>query len=182
MPQSLARLLVHLVFSTKNRVPFLQSLHLRSEVHAYLTSTLRGLDCEPVQVGGMADHVHLLFGLARTICFADLVKHLKTSSTKMIRQKGHHGFSWQTGYGAFTKSFPISDLRGWSTTKCEGNLLASRGDRSEDIPGEDHAPKSGKARRSQANAGRSALLLAAPAFLLERPASTGGGERQYRPR
>jgi REP element-mobilizing transposase RayT len=52
----------------------------------------------------MADHVHLLFGLARTICFADLVKHLKTSSTKMIREKGHHGFSWQTGYGAFSVS------------------------------------------------------------------------------
>ena len=82
MPQSLARLLVHLVFSTKNRVPLLQSAQLRSEVHAYLTATLQGQDCEPVQVGGVADHVHLLFGLSRTISLADLVKNLKTSSTK----------------------------------------------------------------------------------------------------
>jgi REP-associated tyrosine transposase len=104
MPQSLARLLVHLVFSTKSRIPFLQSLPLRSEVHAYLTATLQGLDCEPVQVGGVADHVHLLFSLARTISLADLVRHLKTSSTKMMREKGRGDFSWQTGYGAFSVS------------------------------------------------------------------------------
>ena len=81
---------------------FLQSPQIRSEVHAYLTSTLRGLDCEPVQVGGVADHVHLLFGLSRTISLAELVKDLKTSSTKMMRDKGHRDFSWQTGYGAFS--------------------------------------------------------------------------------
>jgi REP element-mobilizing transposase RayT len=104
MPQSLARLLVHLVFSTKNRVPFLQTSELRSEAHAYLTSTLRGLDCEPVQVGGVADHVHLLFGLSRTISLAELVKDLKTSSTKAVRDKGHRDYSWQTGYGAFSVS------------------------------------------------------------------------------
>jgi putative transposase len=68
------------------------------------TSTLRGLDCEPVQVGGVADHVHLLFGLSRTISLAELVKDLKTSSTKMMRDKGHRDFSWQTGYGAFSVS------------------------------------------------------------------------------
>jgi REP element-mobilizing transposase RayT len=89
MPQSLARLLVHLVFSTKNRIAFLQAPELRAEVHAYLTATLQGQDCEPVQVGGVADHVHLLFGLSRTISLADLVKNLKTSSTKMMREKGH---------------------------------------------------------------------------------------------
>jgi len=77
---------------------------IRSEVHAYLTATLRGLDCEPVQVGGVADHVHLLFGLSRTISLAELVKDLKTSSTKMMRKKDHGGFSWQTGYGAFSLS------------------------------------------------------------------------------
>jgi len=104
MPQSLARLLVHLVFSTKNRVPFLQSLDLRSEVHAYLTATLQGQDCESLQVGGVADHVHLLVGLSRTISLAELVKQVKTSSTKIIREKGHGDFGWQTGYGAFSVS------------------------------------------------------------------------------
>ena len=74
MSQSLARLLVHLVFSTKNRVAFLQPQQLRSEVHAYVTATLRALNCEPVQVGGVSDHVHLLFGLSRTVSLADVVK------------------------------------------------------------------------------------------------------------
>jgi putative transposase len=104
MSQSLARLLVHLVFSTKNRVPFLQSPGLRSEMHAYLTATLQGLDCKAVQVGGVADHVHLLFALSRTTSLADVVKQLKTSSTKMMKEKGHRDFCWQTGYGAFSVS------------------------------------------------------------------------------
>jgi REP-associated tyrosine transposase len=60
MPQSLALVLVHIIFSTKNRMAFLQSAELRSEVHAYSTGTLRGLQCEPLQVGGMEDHVHSL--------------------------------------------------------------------------------------------------------------------------
>ena len=55
-----------------------------------------------MQVGGVADHVHLLFGLSRTISLAELVKDLKTSSTKMMRDKVHRDFSWQTGYGAFS--------------------------------------------------------------------------------
>jgi hypothetical protein len=82
----------------------------------------------------------------------------------------------QSGYSAFTKSFPINDLWGWSMTKCEGNLLASRRD-----PGGDHAPKPRISRRSLPNAGRGALLLATPAFLLERSASAGCGERPYGP-
>jgi putative transposase len=52
----------------------------------------------------VADHVHLLFGLSRTISLANLVKDLKTSSTKMMREKGYRDFSWQTGYGAFSVS------------------------------------------------------------------------------
>jgi REP element-mobilizing transposase RayT len=83
---------------------FLQSPELRSEVHAYLTGTLRGLHCEPLQVGGMPDHVHILSGLSRTSSLAELVKNLKTSSTMAIKAKGHSHFSWQSGYGAFSVS------------------------------------------------------------------------------
>jgi hypothetical protein len=60
MSQSLAHVLVHIIFSTKNRVSFLQSPDLRSEVHAYLVGTLRALDCQSLRVGGVADHVHIL--------------------------------------------------------------------------------------------------------------------------
>ena len=104
MPQSLALVLVHIIFSTKNRIAFLQSPDFRSEVHAYLTATLRGLGCEALQVGGVGDHVHILAALSRRISLAELVKSLKTSSTKIVKDKGHSHFGWQTGYGAFSVS------------------------------------------------------------------------------
>jgi putative transposase len=55
MAQSLALVLVHIIFSTKNRSPFLQSTEVRSQAHAYLTATLRALDCAPLEVGRVAD-------------------------------------------------------------------------------------------------------------------------------
>jgi REP-associated tyrosine transposase len=99
MSQSLVLVLVHIIFSTKNRIAVLQSAELRSEVHAYLTGTLRGLQCEPLGVGGMEDHVHILAGLSRTTSLAELIKKLKTSSTMTTKAKGHSHFSWQSGYG-----------------------------------------------------------------------------------
>ena len=94
MAQSLALVLVHIIFSTKNRSPFLQSTEVRSQAHAYLTGTLRALDCAPLEVGGVADHVHILCGLSRKISLAELVK---TSSSKILKGKVHD-FSWQNGY------------------------------------------------------------------------------------
>src|ERR1700737_3141982 len=65
MGQSLALVLVHIIFSTKNRSPLLPSTEVRSQAHAYLTGTLRALDCAPLEVGGVADHVHILCGLSQ---------------------------------------------------------------------------------------------------------------------
>jgi putative transposase len=104
MSQSLALVLVHIIFSTKNRSPFLRSTELRSEVHAYLMGTFRGLDCTGLQIGGVEDHVHILCGLSRRLSLSELVKNLKTSSSRMAKDKGHKDFSWQTGYGAFSVS------------------------------------------------------------------------------
>ena len=104
MSQSLALVLVHVIFSTKNRMPFFQSTELRSELHAYLTATLRGLECEPLVVGGVEDHVHILCRLSRKISLADLVQNLKTSSTRILKGKGQPDFGWQAGYGAFSVS------------------------------------------------------------------------------
>jgi putative transposase len=104
MPQSLSHVLVHIIFSTKNRAAFLQSPDLRSEVHAYLVGTLRALDCEPFRVGGVGDHIHILTALSRKTSLAELVKNLKTSSTKMVSNKVQNNFGWQTGYGAFSVS------------------------------------------------------------------------------
>jgi putative transposase len=104
MAHSFAHVLVHIIFSTKNRIAFLQSQNLRSEVHAYLVGTLRALESESLRVGGIADHVHILAALSRKTSLADLVQKLKTSSAKIVREKGHRDFSWQSGYGVFSVS------------------------------------------------------------------------------
>src|ERR1700722_6279355 len=102
MAQSRALVLVHIIFSTKNRSPILPSTGVRSPAHAYLTGTLRALDCAPLQVGGVADHVHLLCGLSRKISLAELVKNLKTSSSRILKGKGQDGFSGKAAMVRFS--------------------------------------------------------------------------------
>ena len=104
MSRSLAAVLLHVVFSTKNRTFFLQADELRSKTHAYLCGILRNLDCSPVQIGGVADHVHILLGFSRSLTIADLIKKLKVSSTTMIKDTGLLDFTWQAGYGVFSVS------------------------------------------------------------------------------
>jgi putative transposase len=70
---------------------------------------LRALDCAPLEVGGVADHVHILCALSRKISLSELVKNLKTSSTKILKGKVNDGFSWQNGYGAFSVSQSARD-------------------------------------------------------------------------
>jgi REP element-mobilizing transposase RayT len=106
MPQSLSNVLLHVIFSTKDRVPVLQDASLRKELHAYLIGTLRDIDCPSLKVGGVADHVHALCRLARTITIADLIEAMKTSSSKWVKREAPHvgSFYWQNGYAAFSVS------------------------------------------------------------------------------
>jgi putative transposase len=103
MPQSLSRILVHMIFSTKNRERFL-SPEICAELHPYLAVVLREDGCPALQVGGVEDHVHLLFGLSRTRTVAQIVETVKTNSSKWIKTKGpaFAEFHWQAGYGAFS--------------------------------------------------------------------------------
>ena len=106
MPQSLARLWTHLIFSTKDRHPFLSDPKIRADMHRYLATVLRSHDCEVVIVGGCADHIHALFALSRNYSIAAMVKETKrTSSAWVKRIKRHYSkFHWQAGYGAFSVS------------------------------------------------------------------------------
>lgn len=105
MPQSLARVLVHLIFSTKNRDALLTP-EIQSELHPYLTIVLNNDGCHSIRVGGVEDHVHLLFGLSRTRTIAQIVENVKTSSSKWIKTKSPSlaNFHWQNGYGIFSVS------------------------------------------------------------------------------
>ena len=106
MPQSLSAVYVHLVFSTKNRRPFLRYTATRVELHAYLGGISKTLECPPIQVGGIEDHVHVLARLGRTITQADWVKELKRVSNLWLKERGPEfaAFEWQGGYAAFSVS------------------------------------------------------------------------------
>ena len=102
MPQSLSKVLVHLIFSTKYREPLIGP-EIRPRLHAYIVGILDNLKSPSLQTGGVADHVHILFLLGRTISQAELVEEVKRSSSKWMKAEGSvPGFSWQAGYGAFS--------------------------------------------------------------------------------
>jgi putative transposase len=105
MSQSLARIYLHLTFSTKNREPSLAD-DWRDELFSVLGGATNSCGCQSLIVGGVADHVHLLFQLARTISLADAVNKIKSSSSAWInRTRGVPGeFHWQNGYAAFSVS------------------------------------------------------------------------------
>jgi putative transposase len=107
MAQSLAKILVHTVFSTKDRRPFLCDQALREELHRYLGGILANLQCQPIVVGGVDDHVHLLCTLARTIEAATMVKEVKRGSSLWIKTRvpDFNDFTWQNGYGVFSIGF-----------------------------------------------------------------------------
>ena len=106
MPQSFSAVRVHLVFSTKHRLPVFQDMALRDQLHAYLGEISNRLDCPIIRVGGVEDHVHLLACLGRTTSLADWVKELKRASNSWVRSHfpSHPQFEWQAGYAAFSVS------------------------------------------------------------------------------
>ena len=87
MAQSLARIVVHVIFSTKHRPPTIP-VSLRPALHAYLATVLESHDCRSIQVGGTTDHVHALFALSRTQSLAAVLEGLKTSSSKWMKRQG----------------------------------------------------------------------------------------------
>ena len=114
MPQSLAKIIVHTVFSTKERRPFLRDRALREELHRYLGGILSHLDCQPIIVGGVEDHVHLLATLSRTRQPSEMVKEVKRGSSLWIKERDQTlgEFGWQNGYGIFSLGFSqIKEVR-----------------------------------------------------------------------
>jgi putative transposase len=105
MPQSLSKVILHIIFSTKDRQPWLDS-NVRPRMHAYLATVCRDLGAEVVHVGGVADHVHIVTTLPRTLSQAQLIEEIKKASSKWIKalDPRYRGFFWQRGYGAFSVS------------------------------------------------------------------------------
>src|SRR5215203_1854811 len=103
MPQSLSSILIHLIFSTKNREPFLMP-EIEVELYPYMASIFKALKSPALIINGTSDHLHTLFSLSRVVTIAELVEEVKTESSKWIKTKGRdfQNFHWQSGYGAFS--------------------------------------------------------------------------------
>jgi REP element-mobilizing transposase RayT len=106
MSQSLVRIYAHLIFSTKNRQPFLRDKGIRGECHAYLAGACRNLGSPSLIVGGVDDHVHILCFLSKVQPISDVIRELKRESSQWLKTKGPElaSFYWQSGYGGFSIS------------------------------------------------------------------------------
>ena len=103
MPQTLTQNLLHIVFSTKDRRFYLQNEELRSNLHACMAGTLAKLDYKAIRIGGTSDHVHILCSLSPKRALSDVVRDVKTASSKWVKEREKF-FSWQAGYSAFSVS------------------------------------------------------------------------------
>jgi len=105
MAHSLSKLYVHLIFSTKYRLPLLLD-SFRSRFHDYLGGILRELEVPAIEMNSEPDHVHILFVQSRTMCLAEIVQEVKRSSSIWLKKvdSSLENFYWQKGYGAFSVS------------------------------------------------------------------------------
>ena len=93
----------HIIFSTKERWPFIHA-EWRPRLHSYMGGVIRGMNGVAEIVGGVADHVHLLASLRPVHCVADVMRELKKESTNWVKDNFDLGFGWQEGYAAFSVS------------------------------------------------------------------------------
>ena len=105
MPSTYTNLLYHIVFSTKDRRPFINA-KLREELHPYIGGIILDAGGKPIEIGGIADHVHILAKLPATLALSDALRLIKSNSSKWAGERSDlvRMFAWQTGYAAFTVS------------------------------------------------------------------------------
>jgi REP element-mobilizing transposase RayT len=104
MPHTYTNLLTHIIFSTKDRTPFIKP-ELKGELHAYMGGIIREMKGMAVIINGTSDHVHSLVSLPANLPLSDAMRVLKTNSSRWVHEeKGIARFGWQTGFGAFSVS------------------------------------------------------------------------------
>ncbi|MEJ0089070.1 MAG: IS200/IS605 family transposase [Limisphaerales bacterium] len=105
MSQSLANIVVHLVFSTKERRPLLRDEE-RGHLHAYITGILKNHDSPLIEINSVCDHIHILFAQSKNHAPAKIVEQVKSHSSGWIKTQNpwYGDFAWQAGYGEFSVS------------------------------------------------------------------------------
>jgi putative transposase len=111
MSQSLSKVYVHITFSTKNHQPYIDD-NIEISLFEYIGGICKGLDCNPVKIGGYHDHVHILCLLSRKTAQMKLLEEIKKQSSKWIKTKGeiYSDFYWQDGYGIFSVNPSETDV------------------------------------------------------------------------
>ncbi|OGT15761.1 MAG: hypothetical protein A3I12_02265 [Gammaproteobacteria bacterium RIFCSPLOWO2_02_FULL_38_11] len=109
MSQSLSQLIIHLIFSTKHRHPFLKQEELRQQLYCYIKSICHRQKCEIISIGGTKDHIHILLNLHKNSTASLLVEEIKKSSSKWIKTRVSNddeikNFYWQKGYAILSVS------------------------------------------------------------------------------
>src|SRR5271154_2586308 len=103
MATTFTKLLIHFIFSTKNREPLITAT-IESDLHAYMVGIARNLDCWTLAINGTADHLHLLISMSKKLTVVDLMENVKKSSSRWLNENARlpTKFHWQDGYAAFT--------------------------------------------------------------------------------
>jgi len=111
MPSTHQQLLYHIVFSTKNRKPYLANEDHRAKVFAYMAGIAKNLDGFALEIGGWIDHAHLLLRIPAKTAVSDFVGRLKASTSKHLNEASGliKKFGWQEGFGAFSVSVSQQD-------------------------------------------------------------------------
>ena len=107
MSQSLSNVIVHIIYSTKNRQRWLTGAGLRAELGAYNATILKNeVDSLAILVNSGEDHIHILCSLSRKLAIMDVIKASKTETSKWIKKRdpAFREFQWQAGYGIFSVS------------------------------------------------------------------------------
>ena len=107
MPQSLSNVLIHIIFSTKNRETVIVD-EGKKNIHAYIATVVRDMGANAYRVGGTEDHVHIACSLPRTLSQSDFIKKIKGASSQWGKEHGLNDLYWQNGFGIF--SISISHL------------------------------------------------------------------------
>ena len=108
MSQSLANILIHVIWSTKERRPLISDA-VRPNLHGYMAGILKNLESPALIINSVADHVHVLCQLSKNLAACKLVEEVKKSSSKWMKEQGVADFAWQNGYGVFSVSQSVAE-------------------------------------------------------------------------
>ena len=105
MSHTFTKIWMHVVFSTHERAPII-STKLEAFLYRHLAHLLNEMECTPLAINGMPDHIHLLFQVNPNKSVSEIIKHVKGNSSHTLNQSSlvENKFAWQTGYAAFSVS------------------------------------------------------------------------------